>query len=470
MNLISSFLERAAALGAHDAIVAGDGKRIGFSDLARLSGSLAVAWKRAGVRSGDRVLVAVPLSIELYAAIAGLWRLGATVVFPEPAMGVEGVRRAVEIARPDATVLAGVYRVLPLLVPRLLGVRGLALDRSQVGDPVEDVENTHPALISFTSGSTGKAKAIVRTHGFMRAQQAALHHLIAPTRDDEVDLVAFPAFVILNLALGTTSALPNWKVSRHDQARREDIVGLIATAKVTRALIPPSICEILAPAGSSHLALGAVMTGGGPVYPDLLEKLSAIAPGAQVISVYGSTEAEPIAHQTLADITAAQWVKMRAGGGLLAGRPVPSIATRIEGGGILVAGDHVNKGYLNGIGDLENKVELDGRLWHRTGDAGVIDREGLLWLRGRLSARSGGLFPFEVEVACRSWPGVHRAALIPGGDHPVVAIEGEEIAPGSWERSANAIGVEILRTNIPLDRRHRSKVDYARLREIAVGR
>jgi acyl-coenzyme A synthetase/AMP-(fatty) acid ligase len=64
------------------------------------------------------------------------------------------------------------------------------------------------ALISFTSGTSGAPKAIPRSHGFLAAQ----HRAIAPMLDSsaaEVDLVAFPVFVLINIASGRTSVLPN---------------------------------------------------------------------------------------------------------------------------------------------------------------------------------------------------------------------------------------------------------------------
>ena len=69
-------------------------------------------------------------------------------------------------------------------------------------DPIADVAADHPALISFTSGSTGQPKGIVRSHGFLAAQNACVRELIAPQREDETDLVAFPVFVIANLGAG----------------------------------------------------------------------------------------------------------------------------------------------------------------------------------------------------------------------------------------------------------------------------
>ena len=79
---------------------------------------------------------------------------------------------------------------------------------------------------------------------------------------------------------------------------------------------------------TSLLGLERIYTGGGPVYPQLLEGLQRIAPCAVITGVYGSTEAEPIACITYSEIAVEDKVAMLAGRGLLAGSPVPMIRLR----------------------------------------------------------------------------------------------------------------------------------------------
>ena len=133
---------------------------------------------------------------------------------------------------------------------------------------------------------------------------------------------------------------------------------------------------------------------------------------------------------------------------------------------IIVTGNHVNKGYLDSRQDASNKLIIDGEVWHRTGDAGRLDDNGRLWLLGRHEARVGRLFPFAIEVAARSWPGVRQAALIGINDKPVLAIEGDQRHLPAWRTSAAELGCLAVATVkvMPLDRRHRSKIDYAALR------
>jgi olefin beta-lactone synthetase len=393
MNLLLPFLGHAESWSKRTAIIEASGRSASFGELARRSAALAGAWRAAGIAAGDRVLIAMPLGIDLYAAIAGLWRLGAAVVFPEPALGLAGLRHAASAARPNAFLTAGWYGALRLATPELRRIPlHLGLAERSGGDTCFAAAEDQPALLSFTSGSTGRPKGIVRSHGFLAAQNAAVARFLAPAQDASIDLVGFPVFVIANLALGITSVLPNWRVGRPDRADGSAVAAWIRRTGVRRILAPPSLCEIIA-AASPLPELHAVFTGGGPVFPDLLARLAERLPRAAIASVYGSTEAEPIAHQAVTDISAADWAAMRRGAGLMAGAPVPDIRLRLIADEIVVTGAHVNKSYLEGVGDADTKPVLDGEIWHRTGDAGRLDDSGRLWLLGRRGARAGSFYP-----------------------------------------------------------------------------
>src|SRR4030095_1800714 len=86
-----------------------------------------------------------------------------------------------------------------------------------------------------------------------------------------------------------------------------------------------------------------VFTGGGPVFPDIVERLSRRVPRADIVSVYGSTEAEPIAHQSMRETPAADWSAMRSGAGLLAGPVISEARVQLLNDEIIVTGEHVNK-------------------------------------------------------------------------------------------------------------------------------
>src|ERR1700684_1846665 len=122
MNLLQPFFTGAWAQSTRAAIIEADGASVSFADLVRLSGQLAAAWRGRGVARGNRVLVAMPLGILLYAGVMALWRLGAVIVFPEPALGLKGLRHAVVATRPKAFLASGWFRALRIICPELWSV------------------------------------------------------------------------------------------------------------------------------------------------------------------------------------------------------------------------------------------------------------------------------------------------------------------------------------------------------------
>lgn len=468
-DLMSHFAAAVERVPDRIAIVDGKGRQISFQDLQSRVQQLAGRWQDKGIQPGDRVLLAMPVNADLYASLAALWSLGATVVLPEPAMGLTGLRHAIRTTKPKAFCTAGAYSLLKFLLPSLWTLPLLTPGEGHSTPTVRNVQPDDTALISFTSGTTGQPKAIPRSHSFLMAQ----HDAIAPLLDsnnDERDLVAFPVFTLINLAAGRTSVLPNWRLSKLDRLSPTQLERWIQAQNVTRGLIPPSLCEKLVRSEDTG-PLHTVFTGGGPVFPDLVEALRN-RHSLSVVCVYGSTEAEPIAHLDAIDISAEDHRDMAAGRGLLVGYPVPDIMLRIRNNEIQVAGAHVNEGYLDPKHSKENKITDGDVTWHRTGDAGVLDGDGRLWLWGRIGSEievaSGTLFPFAIEVAARQWPGVEQCAFVTAKAGPTLCVQGSREHLQDWRRSA--LGFDVLNVvsieSIPMDKRHASKVDRAKLKRI----
>src|SRR5690606_8228821 len=323
-----------------------------------------------------------------------------------------------------------------------------------------------PALITFTSGSTGRPKGIVRSADFLTLQHTLLERL-RQTGPEHVDLISLPVFILSNLAAGATSVIPAGRLTRPAQLSGARLRRQIMDHHVNRVVAPPAVCARLVE-GGELLGVEAVFTGGGPVFPNLLRNLERAAPRAAVHAVYGSTEAEPIAHLELKEIAAADWDAMATGAGLLAGKPIPEIDLDIRDREVLVAGPHVNRGYLDPADDKSTKTMRDGKLWHRTGDAARLDAQGRLWLLGRREAASGDLFPFAIETAALSWPGVRQAALLADDGRARLALSGNGLdIPALRARAAKLGDIEVVQLKaVPMDKRHNSKADYAKLKKL----
>ncbi len=473
MNMVELFLRRADIHPSRPAIITA-AETVSYGELERASDQLARGFRDQGIEKGDAVLVLWSAGVPLFKILLALFRMGAVALFPDPSAALQSLRHAVHTVPVRGMTAPGKIRALRWFLPFLWPVRSIALsspaaDGPQVG--IASITDDHPALITFTSGSTGRPKGIVRSHGFLLNQHAMVAATLQPS-DGDVEMISLPVFVLSNLASGVVSVLPNGDLRAPGRIDPAPLLAQIEQHGVTRLVAPPALCQRLVDSGRVVPDLRRVFTGGGPVFPDLLEGLARFAPNAEITAVYGSTEAEPIAHVALHEISEEDLDAMRQGAGLLAGPAVDGVGLRLVDDEILVTGDHVVKGYLDPAQDAGTKVRFEGDIWHRTGDAGRIDGSGRLWLLGRLEGRQGDLYPFSVETAARATPGVCQAAFLHRGDRNIVAVEvsGTVDLENLRRRLETAFGpLEVRRlATIPLDRRHNSKIDYTRLRRLLV--
>jgi acyl-CoA synthetase (AMP-forming)/AMP-acid ligase II len=490
-----------------------EGRTLSFAGLADEVGHAAAWWQSHGLRRGQAVLVFVPMSADLYVALLALFRLGAVALFLDPSAGREHIDHCCSRWAPDALLAISKAHLLRLRSRALRripikasigcwipGARGWPRRWRNETFAVDLAEPEDPALVTFTSGSTGVPKAGLRTHRFLLAQYRALESSIALTTG-EVDLATLPVFVLANLAAGVTTVIPDVDLRRPGAVDAGRVFAQIERHGVTRLTASPAFMERLIEygraSGRTLPALRKLYTGGAPVFPRLLEALREFAPMAEAVAVYGSTEAEPIAHVERAAMRPDDLEAMRSGRGLLAGTPVQEVTLRIlqdrwgtpraemtaaefaretkppgEAGEIVVTGEHVLKGYLGGVGDDETKFQVGGKTWHRTGDAGFMDEFGRLWLLGRCVAKidgiQGSLYPLGIECAAMAHPEVRRAAALSHAGKRLLVIEADEdesLEVRLRKATAWASLDEVIFVNsMPVDKRHNAKIDYPALR------
>ena len=210
MNIVDILCERARMHGDRPAIIE-RGRTITFAELVAATASAAAELESAGLAPGMRAIVLSPMSIDLYIALIGMFRLQVAPVFVDPAHLAACIARL----QPDAFVAVPRAHLLRLTTPAVqqipikLTVAQVAGARrsSQIGRGEPCAPDT-PAIVTFTSGSTGAPKAVVRSHGFLIAQHQALATSLAFEPGD-TDLTALPIVLLANLASGVTSIIPD---------------------------------------------------------------------------------------------------------------------------------------------------------------------------------------------------------------------------------------------------------------------
>lgn len=495
---------------------AGPNSVITFRELDERSARLAAGFHALGLRTNDRVILLAPVSLNLYLSLIALFRLGAAAVFLDPQAGWRGLNQAGELAQARAFIGTRTALWLRSFVPALRKISILIpaegnsssslgrLIRDHAPRPeISEVEPETPALITFTAGSTNAdgPRGVMRTHRLLAAQHAAIARALPPHADD-IDLPSFPIVILHNLAAGVTSVIPDFPFRRPQAVRPERVLRQIADHRVTTASGSPAYWQPIADhcaANNLTLPLRRILIGGAPVMPGLVQQLSRLAPRAEILGVYGSTEAEPVALMPAGEVLGETSALTANGAGIPLGHPVSDICVKILDrdrkeqppdvtGEIWVAGEHVARAYLsNPQADAANKHhDGQGLIWHRMGDFGYKDRAGRLWLTGRLVSaiqRDGiPLQPVPVEAMVETLPYIRRAALVGARNSSpnekaflMVELKRGVSRPPGWRTQLRALcaqrgwlldGVYVIR-RLPVDRRHNARIDYARLKTLA---
>ena len=486
--------------------------RLTFGAMADRVARFAERLVASGVRAGDRVLIFVPMSAELYVALLGAMHAGAIATFVDAWADRRRIDAAVRAAAPRAFVGTPRAHLLRLSSAALRAVPVAFLARRGLGgrDPIAPgaapppaaiITADDPALITFTTGSTGQPKAAARSHGFLWAQHEVLAAHLG-LRETDIDMPTLPIFVLNNLAAGIPSVLPQFDPRRPAEVDAAAILAQMERERVTTASGSPAFFDALcrhASRAGRGLPLRAYFTGGAPVPPAQARRFAAFAPTACHV-LYGSTEAEPIAALEAGEL--ARLADERPGAGLCAGAPIAEIRLRIvrphdgpltlgpagwgawdlprgQPGEIVVSGAHVLRGYWNDPeSDRENKVPDGARVWHRTGDGGFLDERGRLWLVGRVKhrvQRAGATWwGVPVELRAMAVPGITHAAYFGTtdaalGQRAVLCVEGAGASdPALLDRVRAAaapapVDELVSLPRIPRDPRHASKTDVEAL-------
>lgn len=498
-------------------------KELTYAQLETLCDEYVNGFYELGVRKGNRVALLVPAGATLYALTFALYRLGATVVFVDPGIGVKRMGRCLDDAEPAYFVgvfKAHVARLLfgwgrkTLRKSILVGPRWLApwrslsylqtLGRRCQASALPTTVGRDVAAILFTSGSTGAPKGVIYSHE-MFSHQIRLLKETYDIQPGEVDLPTFPLFGLFDPALGMTTIVPDMNPTRPAKADPKRLIAAIKQFGVTNLFGSPALLDTLTRYTNERKmrlsGLKRVLSAGAPVGREVLESVRRMLPdGADLFTPYGATECLPVASiagQELLEHNITE--RNLSGGGVCVGRPIAANTVKIiavtdeainqlestvelptgEIGEILVLGPTTSQGYYgrpkaNALSKIAHRG--DERMFHRMGDLGYFDEAGRLWFCGRKAHRirqpAGFVCAVPIEQVLNQHAKVFRSAVVDGGNGIVVAVlecERGATLTGDLEHELrhlceiNLPGVCIeafySHSGFPVDIRHNAKID-----------
>lgn len=436
-----------------------------FRQLDDESNRIAYALKKQGLQAGQRTVLMVKPSLHFFAITFALFKLGATPILIDPGMGIKNIKTCLAEAEPE--IFIGIPKAQ--LARKLLGwgkpslhtciTTGMAwlpdtlslnsLINRVPKDCLFDCHQPHQAEIAailFTSGSTGVPKGAIYSHQNFNAQIAALHNLYA-IEPGEIDLCTFPLFALFAPALGMTAVIPDMDATKPAQVNPDRIFETIDDFGVTNMFGSPALLRRVASQGLRQKrtlpTLKRVISAGAPVPATVLEQFgSMLNDDANIYTPYGATEALPVCSIDSQTILNQTRQLTDAGHGICVGLPVPNLEVKIIAikdqalatwhdqlevtpgtvGEICVHGPQVTQGYFNRPeSNLLSKIQCEGNgFYHRMGDVGYRDDNGLIWFCGRKTHRvqttKETLFTIPCEAVFNTHPQVYRTALVGVGN------------------------------------------------------
>ncbi len=438
-NLAVLLLQTGRRLPDHAAVIRGD-HVLTWERLADRVRAAAGGLAARGIGAGDRILVHARNSPALLETMWAAWMAGAVWVPTnfrlapaEVAYLATASGAAAHIFDPAFPEHAAAARAAnpALRVEITLGEEWEALANSGVRmDLPAECGRDHPAWFFYTSGTTGRPKAAVLTHGQM--QFVVTNHLadlIPGTTERDVSLVVAPLshgagiHALVNAPRGATSVLLAGERLDVEEAWR-----LVERHRVSNMFTVPTILTMLTRHDSvdryDHSSLRYVIYAGAPMYrADQRHALAKL--GNVLVQYYGLGEVTgnitvlPPALHSLDDDA----MPVGSCGYPRTGMEVAILADgrRLgdgETGEICVRGPAVFAGYFDNA-EATARAFADG--WFHTGDLGHIDPRGLVFITGRASDMyiSGGsnVYPREIEEVLLTHPAVDEACVV-GLPHP----------------------------------------------------
>jgi fatty-acyl-CoA synthase len=431
-------LERHAMMQPNATALRFLGRTVTWEQLRQRAAALADALSRRGVGFGDRVMILMLNRTEFIESVLAANMLGAIAVPlnfrltpPEIAFLVQDCEARVMVTEAVlAPVAAAVRDIEPLLDEIVVagaatgdavsGYEDLIDETGEAHQPV-DIPNDSPALIMYTSGTTGRPKGAVLTHANLAGQTMTVLYTSGVDLNNDVGFIGVPLFHIAGIGNMLTGMLLGVPTVIYPLGAFEpgQLLDVLAAEKVTGIFLVPAQWQAVCAeqkARPRDLRLRVMSWGAAPAPDALLREMSATFPGTQILAAFGQTEMSPVTCMLLGEDA------IRKRGSV--GRVIPTVAARVvddnmndvpvgEVGEIVYRAPTMMAGYWN---NPEATAEAFAGGWFHSGDLVRMDEDGYVWVVDRKKDMiiSGGenIYCAEVENVLASHPRIVEVAVI----------------------------------------------------------
>jgi acyl-CoA synthetase (AMP-forming)/AMP-acid ligase II len=419
-----------------EAVIFGD-NRATFGRLWERTNRRANALLKIGIKKGDHVATLSVNSMELLESMLAIWRIGAVFVPMSWRLSPDEIVYAINQSHAVCLVFEGEFQeTVRNITPAIKGVKHFCFlgekcpdgfidfdaKLQEVSDqsPVIEVRREDMATILYTSGTTGKPKGVMASHGnWISACDALTKSMGDYWLTRPKSLLSGPYFHaggLANYLMCSFNASPQIVLKKFDP---KEMLTLIQKEKVNRLQGVASLYNMIlqVPNIEEYDLSSANFIGSGAerIPAETRKRLLEIFPGAMIWEGYGMTESCAIITALIVEETQSKTTSV--------GKPQGSIELRVvdeqgmdvvpgQAGEIIARGPNMMMGYYN---DPQKTAEALRNGWLFTNDLGILDEDGNLTIIERKNnmIKTGGenIYPKEIENVLYQHPQIAEAAV-----------------------------------------------------------
>lgn len=414
--------------------------------------------KKNGIGNEKKLLAFASPNYNLLVYMLACFSVGASVMYVDIFAKQDSLKNFFGRFRPDYILVSNKTRLLKPFFKYIRNVKVVNVDKPlEEGEPqILSIDDGTPALITATTGSSGKPKAFIRSHADLFRQLMLIHDNIKIKNQNETILTTSYIYAFANLMQGFTTVLPNINLGlKKKTGNLVEKIKLFKDVEITTVMTSPDFC-LKVP--NLFPKLKQLYFGGAILNYNEARKIEANYGKADVWYIYGSTECALISGVSLKDYVDV----LKKTGKCLLGDICDGVDARInEDGHILV----------NSKALLRKELECNFKeKYYDTNDIGYLDKGRLYYIgKNGTDVKINGAIYYSNEMEQQiilEFPKLSKCAVIERRGENYVLLEGDVDVDEIRKFVSNKFDIfnVVKINNIPRDPKHHTKIDYARLR------